>query len=82
MPQQPPQQFEDGVPTDLFQSRVGTYLDNLCGGINYHNQAIDVLFSHLKVERPPTMPPHYPYIPTWEELWSRQGDDRSIFITQ
>ena len=74
MPQQPPPQFEGGVSIKSFQSWVGTYLANLHGGVNYHNQAIDILFSHLNVERPPTMPPHYPYIPTWEELWSRQGD--------
>lgn len=44
MPKQPPQQFEGAVPTDPFQSRDGTYFDNLCGGVNYHNQTIGVLF--------------------------------------
>lgn len=58
--QQQPKHFEGGVPTNSFQSRVGTYLDNLRGSVNYHNQAMDVLFSHLHIERPPTMPPHYP----------------------
>lgn len=29
--QQPPQPIEGGVPTNPFQSRVGIYLDNLCG---------------------------------------------------
>lgn len=67
-PQQTPQQFEGRIPIDLLQSRVGTYFDNLCGGVNYHNQAIDVLFTQLNVGQPPTMTPHYPYIPTWEEL--------------
>ena len=49
-PQQPPQPFEEGMPTDPFQSRVDTYLDNLRERVNYHNQAIDVLFTHLNVE--------------------------------
>lgn len=72
--QQLPEQFKGGVPTNPFQSRVGTYLDNLRGGVNYHNQAIDVLFTHLNMERPPTMPPHYPFISTCEELSTRHGD--------
>ena len=63
-----------GVPTDPFQSRVGTYLDNLCGGVNYNTQILDTLYAHMNVVRPPTIPPQCPYIPTWEELWMPRGD--------
>ena len=70
----PPQQFEGGIPTDPFQSRVGLYLDNLCVGVNYNTQVLDALYTHMNMERTPTTPPHCPYIPTWKELWTRQGD--------
>ena len=39
-----------GVSKDLFQSRVGLSLGNLCGSMNYHCQSIDILFSHLHVK--------------------------------
>ena len=72
--QEPPQPFGGRVPTESFQSRVGTYLDILHGGVNYHNKTTDVLFSQFHIERLPLVSPHYPYILTWEELWSQQGD--------
>lgn len=70
----PPQHFEAGVPTDLFQSKVGTYLDNLRGEVTYNTQILEAMFSHMNVVRPPTVPPQCPYIPTWEELWMPRGD--------
>ena len=70
----PPQQYEGGVPTDPFQSWVGTYLDNLRGGVTYNTQLLEGLYSHMNVVRPPTVPPHCTYILTWEELWMSRGD--------
>ena len=67
-------QHVQGVPTDPFQSRVGTYLDNLRGHAIYHTQLTEGIYSHLGVTRPPFMPPQYPYFPTWEELWRPQND--------
>ena len=67
-------QYVQGVPTDPFQSRVGTYLDNLRGHAIYHTQLTEGIYSHLGVTRPPSMPPQYPYFPTWEELWRPQDD--------
>lgn len=72
--QHPLLQFEGGVLTDPFQIQVGTYLDNLHGGVNYNTQILDTIFTHMNVVRPPTIPPQCPYIPTWEELWI-PGDD-------
>lgn len=57
-----------GVPTKSFQSQVGLYLDNIYGGVHYHNKALDVIYSHLHIENRPLMSPQAPYIPTWEEL--------------
>lgn len=54
-----------GVSKDLFQSRVGLSLGNLCGSMNYHCQSIDILFSHLHIDHPVHMPPQLLYIPTW-----------------
>ena len=67
-------QYVQGVPTDSFQSWVGTYLDNLRGHGIYHTQFTEGIYSHLGVTRPPSMPPQYPYFPTWEELWRPQDD--------
>lgn len=68
------QHDEGGIPTDRFQSWVGTYLDNLCGGVTYNTQILKGIYSDMHVVRPPTVPPQFPYIPTWEELWMPRGD--------
>ena len=68
------QPYEGGIPIDPFQSRVGSYLDNLRGGMTYNTQMIEAMFSHMNVVRPPTMQPQCPYIFTWEELWMPRGD--------
>ena len=62
------------MPTNPFQSRVGMYLDNLLGVFNYNTQFLNTLFAHMNAVRPPTIPPHCPYIPTWEELWMTRDD--------
>lgn len=58
------------VPMDPFQNLFGMYLDNLCGGVNYMGNSMDLLFSHLKIKSPANIPQQILYIPTWEELWA------------
>ena len=47
-------QHVQGVPTDPFKSRVGTYLDNLRGNAIYHTQLTEGIYSHLGVTQPPS----------------------------
>lgn len=39
------------IPVEPFQSRVGMYVDNFCGVVNYIGSSMDLLFSHLKIKR-------------------------------
>lgn len=43
------QQHEGGMRTDPFQSRFGSYLDNLCGGMHHNTQMFEAMFSHMGV---------------------------------
>lgn len=69
---QPQQQFKDvpfgRAPTNAFQNQVGYYMDYIRGAIQYQNSDIDEIYMHFLIERQPNMPPHGPYILTWEEM--------------
>ncbi|CAI9298314.1 unnamed protein product [Lactuca saligna] len=63
---------DEELPMDPYRISRRRFDDNLERSANYTNMSLDHLIEKMHVTRPAHVPPAYPYMSSWEELWREQ----------